>query len=203
MSADKRSVHTDALVTLGTTPIPADSGKDAIHLAVLPVVAARDLMPGDRIGLVRGKATTTTSKTTGIVDPFIRSYVKEGDLFWMILDPRTITSLRHVWEHPDFPEEEKKTVEEPIIEEMDPVKKAAHDWIDNFAGDLGMSFDELMGAADLWVTTDNGKWGGEYTYDNSETYKDHWDKFGEFWEHYQTLTDKTPMSKDSFFTCSC
>lgn len=43
MSADNRSISTDALATLGT--IIKDGGRDAIHLAVEPVIAGEELRP--------------------------------------------------------------------------------------------------------------------------------------------------------------
>lgn len=56
MTVQTHKVATDALETLGTHPIPDNSGRDAIHLAVEPVVAGEVLYPGQRIGLAYGKA---------------------------------------------------------------------------------------------------------------------------------------------------
>jgi hypothetical protein len=50
VSADNRTVATDALATLGTI-IDETAGRDAIHLAVEPVVAAHNLSPGQHVGL--------------------------------------------------------------------------------------------------------------------------------------------------------
>ncbi len=103
-SADKRSVHTDALETLGTI-IDEGEARDAIHLAVEPVVAACDLRPGEHVGLdERGMAAPWVEKKLGIVDPFLTRMVRQGERFWFVVYPRQIKSLRHVWTHPDFPE---------------------------------------------------------------------------------------------------
>jgi hypothetical protein len=110
MSADKRKVATDALESLGTilSGEHLNSGRDAIHLAVEPVTAGETLYAGQQIGLVKGEggfvATTKAKKKLGIVDPFIVGPVPTGNKFWLVVFPRTITSLRHVWSHPDFPE---------------------------------------------------------------------------------------------------
>lgn len=48
MSED-RAVFTDALHTLGTV-IDATQGRDAIHLAVEPVIAGEMLKPGQDVG---------------------------------------------------------------------------------------------------------------------------------------------------------
>lgn len=56
MSADKRTVTTDALETLGSI-IGPDEKRDAIHLAVEPAVAAERLYPGQDVGLLDGLAT--------------------------------------------------------------------------------------------------------------------------------------------------
>jgi hypothetical protein len=111
MSADNRSTHTDALATLGTI-INAGEKRDAIHLAVEPVIAGERLVPGEHIFLRDGKAYGNTGATgqnlLGIVDPFLTVPVAKGERFWLIVYPRQITSLRHVWAHPDFPEAEVK-----------------------------------------------------------------------------------------------
>ena len=48
----------------------------------------------------------------GIVDPFLRQCVIEGDWFWLFLYPATITDLRHVWTHPAFTAMNNKVKEE-------------------------------------------------------------------------------------------
>lgn len=201
MSADKRSVHTDALETLGTI-LTGDAGRDAIHLAVEPVVAGEDLHPGDHIGIENGFATTRSPKKLGIVDPFIQGPVYLGQRFWLVVYPRTITSLRHVWSHPDFgdtpeaPTEQQLVIANKVASRLSSGESEA--WITNFAeNDLGMTYNDLMEAADAWVDD------GEYTYENTESYKDHYDKFQEFWEHYEKITGRAPSEKGSFFTCSC
>lgn len=98
---DKRSVHTDALETLGTI-IGDDEHRDAIHLAVEPVEAGEWLVPGQDISLVNGKAFNRTGKHVGIVDPFLKEPIAPGQKFWLVVYPRMITSLRHVWTHPSF-----------------------------------------------------------------------------------------------------
>lgn len=99
---DKRSTHTDALATLGTI-ITENEKRDAIHLAVENVVAGESLAPGDHVGwLSDGRVGIMTNKKLGIVDPFLTEIIKENERFWLILYPRQITSLRHVWSHPDF-----------------------------------------------------------------------------------------------------
>ena len=52
-TADKRQLATDALKTLGTI-IGDGEKRDAIHLAVEPVVAAETLRPGEDVGFVEG-----------------------------------------------------------------------------------------------------------------------------------------------------
>lgn len=193
--SDKRSVHTDALETLGTI-IDENAKRDAIHVAVEPCIAADRLLPGQHVGIVDGKATRKAEKKLGIVDPFIEDIVMPGERFWLLIYPRTITSLRHVWSHPDFEENNIPKTAEPELTE----KEKSQLWINNFADEIRQHPESLMNAADKWVETDDG---GDYTYDNSESYKDHWDKFPEFWRHYEIVTGRKPKRNQSFFTCSC
>lgn len=87
-------------VTLGKL-VEGNPGRDAIHLAVVPMVAGEDLQPGSHVRIENEKAVETINDDgIGIVDPFLRDRVTEGQTFWLCLYPKTITSLRHVWEHP-------------------------------------------------------------------------------------------------------
>ena len=110
-TADKRTVSTDALETLGMIHFKQEY-RDAIHLAVEPVRAACKLEVGQRIGIIDGYAfpagkhlasADITVPCHGIVDPFLPRAVEEGESFWFVMNPRMVSSLRHVWEHPDFP----------------------------------------------------------------------------------------------------
>lgn len=101
---DKRSVHTDALATLGTI-ITDKEKRDAIHLAVIPMQAKGRLMGGEPVNQYGIIAGGVGEHPVGIVDPFLENGVKPGEWFWCLIYPRTIKSLRHVWEHPAFPDE--------------------------------------------------------------------------------------------------
>jgi hypothetical protein len=87
---------------LGESP-KEDDRRDAIHIAIVPVVAACNLNRGDHVGLFsNGTASWDVKEKIGIVDPFLKEYVKKGETFWLCLYPYSITSLRHVWTHPAF-----------------------------------------------------------------------------------------------------
>lgn len=112
-NADSRTPSTDALDTLGMIHWKPEK-RDAIHLAVEAVTAAEDMVPGQRIGIIEGHAYPSGSvyfgeqgkvevPYHGIVDPFLKLGPKSGDRFWFVMKPREVRSLRHVWEHEDFP----------------------------------------------------------------------------------------------------
>lgn len=112
-TADKRTVSTDALETLGMIHFKPE-GRDAIHLAVEPVVAGMNLEVGEKIGIIEGTAYKTGASVYtkdgeikapyhGIVDPFLPRGPQQLEKFWFVMAPRMVASLRHVWEHPDFP----------------------------------------------------------------------------------------------------
>lgn len=183
-NADKRTVATDALETLGTI-IGKGQGRDAIHLAVEPIQAAERLFPGQDVGLVDGMASGKAKKHLGIVDPFIRGAIEKGEYFWLVVYPRQITSLRHVWEHPDFGETVMK------VYDADPAKAA----LQKFADELGCSLDELLDNAtayaehgDYWI--EGGRFEGQGIPDD-------------FWDNYEKVTGKKAGDRWSFFSCSC
>lgn len=100
--------------------------RDATHIAVVPLIAAVDMAPGEKFGLdkdpCRGESYYETSPqklfrvawpasykdkiteagTIGVIDPFLKEHVQKGQTFWGMLLPNTITDLRHVWSHPGF-----------------------------------------------------------------------------------------------------
>lgn len=196
MTKQTHTVSTDALATLGTI-IDETAGRDAIHLAVEPVVAAEKLFPGQHVGFVEGGAGTCKNPI-GIVDPFIAGFVAPGQRFWLVVYPRTITSLRHVWEHPAFAAPEAITPT-PV----DDAKSASEAWLKQYAAEIDEGFETLIDAAGSWV--DGGEWfygsrTGDYfgKFEGESTHPD-------FWQHYQIYTGKIVPTADqrSFFTCSC
>lgn len=188
MSIDKRSVVTDALKTLGTI-ITVGESRDAIHLAVEPVVAAYTLKPGQHVGFVdKDRRVGIVGNPLGIVDPFLTSNVEEGQVFWLIVYPRQITSLRHFWQHPAFDTP-------PEIDEVAQRHLTARHFITLFAKEIRSSFEAVMEHADNYVEhgdywSEGGRFEGQYLP------KD-------FWDYYETLRGKRPDNDWSFFSCSC
>lgn len=195
--SDKRKVSTDALETLGT--IITSGERDAIHLAVEPVIAGEFLKVGQDIGIGKdGKAYSIKSiigKYLGIVDPFLKSPVKVGEKFWLIVYPRQITSLRHVWSHPDFPE---SVLTENITNE----KEASIKWMTNWArvhmsedyyGDEGRLSDETAYSKAIEAGHNNHI--GPYE-DATDYIDDTW------WDHWETITGQRG-DRGSYFSCSC
>jgi hypothetical protein len=190
---EKRKVHTDALATLGMI-IDNTAARDAIHLAVEPAVAGEDLFAGQHVGRDENGSYAYLGpggKHVGIVDPFLNRRVLKGERFWLIVYPRQITSLRHVWEHPAFENENKAESKR---------------WIESFASRIerayecgSLTYDELMEYAKTWLKTK------EETCLGSESYLDQYDKFPQFWQHYATLTGQNvpEAERGVFFRCAC
>ena len=80
-------------------------GRDCIHVAIAPVVAGEYLIPGQKVGLVDGRARVGLPPgihAIGVVDPFLGNAVNEGEKFYLFLFPNSVTSMRHVWTHDAF-----------------------------------------------------------------------------------------------------
>lgn len=195
MSADKRSVSTDALETLGTI-IGEGEKRDAIHLAVLPVMAGARLKPGQAIAVTDGVAVPEPGGIL-IVDPFLREPAMPGERFWAVVRPRLITSLRHVWTHPDFPSDEV-TAPQASASDFDLEKAKARAVIESIAEQCNVdSADELIWGAESYLKhgdymCEGGRWEGVCLPD-------------EFWPAFETLTGRKVKEDDrgSFFSCSC
>ena len=202
-TADKRQVSTDALQTLGSI-IGEGESRDAIHLAVEPALAGEEVFAGCHVGrLADGSWGTSARKKLGIVDPFLKAKVRKGERFWLIIYPRQITSLHHVWEHPDFPDPVKLRVER-VTERL---TKTHENWITEFANNIEtdeygnrLTFKDVVEAADEWLER------GEMACMGSDLDYDFLQKnIPAFWEHYSVLTGRNvPEDKrESFFRCAC
>lgn len=201
MSADKRTVTTDALETLGTI-ISENERRDAIHLAVENVVAGAALQAGDHIGLRDGKAydvDLVEVKALGIVDPFLERSVKAGERFWLVVYPRQITSLRHVWEHPDFPASGETA---PAI-----TKTEAEAWLRNFCDSVDCpGYDSVISALNgtLDGTDDYGRWGYiDEEYFHFSGRDAHSDIPPEFWQNAEIVLGRSLPYHPPYFSCSC
>ena len=82
-------------VKLGRLVTDPEVGRDVNGVAVIPMVAVRVMHPGERL-------------TNGIVDPFLTEPVQPGQRYYLCLFPGTVTTLRHVWTHPAYPDEGPK-----------------------------------------------------------------------------------------------
>ena len=131
-------------IKLGEFADPGEK-RDAIHIAVAPVIAAEKLAPGQDIGFTGSSgdefSVGTSPEPIGIVDPFLKGLVLQGQRFWMFLYPNTITSLRHDWEHPAFDAD---------------LREISRAWLAAFAEDIGLALQSAIGAGEAYINT------GEY-----------------------------------------
>lgn len=206
--SQKHTVLTDALETLGTIlDKRINHERDAIHLAVLPVYAGDYLKRGQRC-IIKGDMAFPANKTgtddwdeeddaTGIIDPFLsHESVEHGNRVWFIVLPRTITSLRHVWDHPLFPDPDLPAVDHGQQEDV--TLEWSKEWMKTYAATkINVSYEQLMqGAKDFLskgrLMNEGGRFEGVYVDDD-------------FWRHYGILTGQiVPLeNRESFFSCSC
>jgi hypothetical protein len=212
---DKRKVSTDALETLGTIIGPYEK-RDAIHLAVIPVIARQDLKAGDDVGI-----NGTHENPIGIVDPFINrsrydcsKRIDMGERFWLVIYPRKINSLRHVWTHPDIPDDEAYAINSlgANLSEIKKSKKWIEEWIETmnenydssiYDHDASTNYEEIMETAHAHLNDHDGV--------NPNAILTHGAFFErytipeEFWTHFEIITGKSVPTdkKRSFFSCGC
>jgi hypothetical protein len=207
----KHTTHTDALDTLGSI-IGDGEKRDAIHLAVFPVEAAHRLRPGEHVALDHdGRAIVMTpGQGIGIVDPFLVEYVPTGGRFWLVVYPRQITSLRHVWEHPDFPPSGETGSAQTAAD-----RGASEAWLRDFLERHGDNpgFDAVIavirdgqwsaGGDDWDVSGRMSAWGPYIHFTGADAHGG--DLTPEFWRHVEVYLGRTiPQSERAEgFSCSC
>jgi len=196
----------DPIRTIGSV-LRGDEQRDAIHIAIMPVVCGEDyLSAGDEVGLVYGTTNVVKRKnsiygieTIGVIDPFLGSdidtlHLKKGDVVWCFLKPGTITGLRHEWTHPG-------------IDNQRPPKNEAERWLRAFAGRWNFIYDEMIAEATAPLGPDKDDYHyvvarGIDLHSREELGDDH----ALFWQHLQTLTgykfDQAHIDK-FVWSCSC
>jgi hypothetical protein len=197
---DKRSVTTDALATLGTI-IGAGEKRDAIHLAVEPVIAGEYLNPGDHITVRHGIAwRAARGKGLGIVDPFLEDGAREGQRFWFVMYPRQVRSLRHVWSHPAFPDEGATLPPRTVS------KEASEKWLREFCDmhpDCPTYSDILIAVRGGTINDGYGPCHNDGEYLLISGQDAHGGIPDEFWDHIEAVTGLQNLPRAKYFTCSC
>jgi hypothetical protein len=169
----------------------SDAQRDAIHVAIAPVVAACDLGPGAHVGFLSDGRVGWCEHPIGIVDPYLNHFVKADQRFYLFLYPNTVTGMRHHWSHPAF-ECEQQT---------DRVSES-RSWLEALAHRMGLTFDALMEHADEFL-----EYGEPICQMDSERWRNCFyegDTTEEFWKHYEAETGKTVGDRTAVpFTGSC
>lgn len=117
---------------IGKILSPEESLRDAIHIAIVPVIAAHKMAPASHVGLDKdGKASYSfDGEYVGIIDPFLENAVQKSQKVYLFLYPNTITSLKHFWTHPAFKDDV------PPLKQTSPLqtdKSESIEWLKNYA----------------------------------------------------------------------
>ena len=168
-----------------------DQNRDAVHIAIAPVIAAEKLYPGQDIGFVDDSKNKVGISLCpiGIVDPFLKTTVFPDQNFWLFLYPNTITALRHEWEHPAFPNKNQ-----PELTSED------REWVKELADRCKITYKEFMDAAYTYAKDDKKTYIGSnelYSYISTSEWK-------RFWDYFEQVTiEKRPSKHLIPFSCSC
>ena len=158
---------------------PAELGdKDAIHVAIVAVRAATPINPGQKCSINEfGEAVSDNGRGVGVADPFLKQAIAKGQSFWLLLNGTEVPNVKHTWEHPKFDFSPPTT---PVV---------LNKYLDNFAKEIGVSYQQLMDAC--WVKAEGGvpKYPGTLTVEELEEleYYDVWSEWCD-----ETLFDGFP-----------
>lgn len=176
--------------------------RDAIHIAITPVIAEEELQPGDPIAFMgeskRMVCSVPREKALGIVDPYLNMEVEPGQKFYMFLMPGTVTGMRHHWSHPSFMTEEEEAAHVKKVTEV--LLGESEQWLRRFANRWNFNFDEMVRSAsdgEDWIVAS-----GQDLHSKDELGED----YDLFWKHLENYTGKT-FSEDHKegvgWSCSC
>lgn len=190
---------------LGTTP-NGDEGRDAVHIAIVPCRAGQVLDGGTPVRLNNeGLAVQCRpGEAVGVVDPFIPDIpgVEKGDWFWLCLYPKTITGLRHAWEHPAFPPSEGASKQTPQPSSAN--KEESKAWLKEYVRKHCFYWaDEIDGGLMLFLNyVTEHRW---IYFAGSDCHSlDDVDDADELFRHLSVVLDRRiDASYFEAFTCSC
>jgi hypothetical protein len=170
----------------------SDAQRDAIHVAIAPVVAAEPLEPGTHVGFWEdGSGLVGCCKNPiGIVDPFLNYFVKPNERFYLFLYPNTVIGMRHQWSHPAF------APEVPVGETSQVAK--ARQWLHEFAARVGRDYDAL-----LEIGKESIECGGACVGDDTDQDSFTADKRAFLWNVATVLGVCPPDPSDVYFRCAC
>lgn len=169
--------------------IEGDQQRDAIHVAVCPVVASHNMRPGAHVGFVDGsrELVAYVDNTIGVIDPFFPegTIIKKGQRIFLFLYPGSITSLRHDWTHPAFSD----CVSDAVARSETRLREIADMLEVHYEDVISPNFEVVC---------------GDYI-NNGEDIRDLWyDVQEEFWLHRKVVTgEDVPEDHRGGFTCSC
>lgn len=186
----------DAQFLLGSKLNKEEADRDAVHIAVLPCVAAGRLSAGMpvKVNRVTGMAEYDIVQAVGIVDPFLSEPIFPGDKFFVWLTPNTITGLQHRWTHP--------VIDDMLEEDVSPITASRHGAIakiNECANACGVTFDFLIDAAKEYNENN------ETTHMGSNSQYSDYDDWKGFWRAFTTYTGET-VKDDTYwapFRCTC
>lgn len=169
----------------------AQNQRDAIHIAVVPVMASTDLRAGQHVGVSADglRSLVGSGDPVGIVDPFMPAGVKAGESFWLCLYQGSVHTLRHEWTHPAFPEVAARPADQRAASEV---------WLRAFAmrikpyDDRGTAYEnflrELVEGEVFFHGTDT-----DYSITSD----------AELWRHVAIVTGRQVDTSDLSLRCSC
>lgn len=168
---------------------PDDAQRDAIHVAIAPVIAAERLPHGSAVAWAPGQEGTAVINVPwdhpnklGIVDPFRTGFVNAGERFWLFLMPNTVTSLRHEWTHPAF------TTQAPVEQKAEPTEAQILAAVEQACNKLGYDFDS---------------YNGEITICRGDGDRDDDPRVWEYAEDILGTAIPSVYRRTAYFTCAC
>jgi hypothetical protein len=198
--------------------IHEEAERDAIHVAITPVVAAEDMYPGCLLKFVYGSTELVRMAdydgAIGVADPFLKfrphpghyTYdpegenetpcrIRKGDRFYMLLQPGTATGLRHHYFHPAL-----DSVQQPANEH--------EKWLREFADRWQFDYDQLIYAGTAKSKSDDDYDRYVVARGVSLHHRDELcpGEYEAFWEHLEALTGQQfdeQHREGMGWSCSC
>jgi hypothetical protein len=186
--------------------ITGSKEKDAVHIAVIPLVAGERFYPGDRFTCNSGTdvAMRYSGKDyIGVVDPFLSMRVEVGEKFWGFIKPGTVTGMRHEWQHPafDYISKNKGGVVPGVNDTSIKINISESEaWIRDFCDQWNFDYNTLIKEASHpggYIVAD-----GIDLHCAGELGEDH----DLFWKHLENVTGKRfndEHRQDFGWSCSC